>query len=112
RCWDLVSASDAAYTTWLAQWTTDLSYKRELTTAEQGDSRLTIYHQFKNSEAGLQKYSPTKGSGDFSLPLISVGVGDYRRENTAARGLVQTKYDATDPRCTALMSWPVVNGLS
>lgn len=107
RMWDLASSDDSAYATWLAYWTTDQSYKRELTTAEVALSTLTKYYRFNPSEFSFGSgFTPTDGSGTFAIPIISVGVGSYLRENTIARGLVNTHYDTDYPRCTALTLWP------
>lgn len=107
RMWELSSSDDAAFNTWIDYWYTDQNYRRELTTAELALSTLVKYYKFNPSEFSFGSgFTPTDGSGTFAIPIISVGIGSYLRENAIGRGLVNTHYDTDYPRCTALTLWP------
>lgn len=107
RMWDLASANDSAYTTWLEHWTTDLGYRRELTTAEMALSTLTKCYRFNLSEFVFGTgFSPTDGSGAFVIPVPAFGLATRSRDRGVGRGLVNAHYDSDWPRSTAVALWP------
>ena len=107
RLWELANSSDAAYSSWLTYWTTDLSYRRTLTDAERADSRLKGYFDFSIDSYNYSNgFSNLAGTLKFVMPIPSGGIGIGTREIAAGHALVAQKYDSAWPNCTAVILWP------
>lgn len=107
RIWDLSIPNDAAWNAFVSLQSVDLIHRRELTTAEMALATLTKLYRFNLSEFTFGSgFSATDGSGVFAIPVPTLGVGVYTKENAVGRGLVNAHYDPDWPRCTALTLWP------